>query len=135
MAKSFDQAAVIPTLDGLVGLITSSNGKRWVLPKGNIDFGHTAREAARIEAWEEAGWIGIIESEPLGSYNYSKEGRERVVLVYLMRVEEECDEWPEMTIRTRVWCSPEEAVQRVEEPELRTILRKITPLLKASESP
>jgi 8-oxo-dGTP pyrophosphatase MutT (NUDIX family) len=135
MAKSFDQAAVLPIREGLVGLITSSNGKRWVLPKGNIDFGHTAREAARIEAWEEAGWIGIIESEPFGSYTYTKEGRERLVLVYLMRVSDEREEWPEMMLRTRTWVSPEEAALRVEEPELRTILRKISPLLKASESP
>src|SRR5262249_26119697 len=52
------QAAAIPIKDGMVCLITSSNGKRWVIPKGLIDPGHTAGESALLESWEEAGLVG-----------------------------------------------------------------------------
>ena len=55
------QAATIPVRDGRVCLVTSSNGRRWVLPKGQIDPGHTPAEAALVEAWEEAGLVGALE--------------------------------------------------------------------------
>ena len=47
------QSGAIPLRNGRVCLITSSNGKRWVIPKGLIDPGHTAGETALQEAWEE----------------------------------------------------------------------------------
>lgn len=122
MPKPFDQAAAVPVRGGLVGLITSSNRRRWVVPKGQIDPGHTAPEAAAIEAWEEAGWLGRLDDEPIGSFSYRKLGRERHVLVFLLTVTEEKDEWPEATFRTREWLTAEVAAARVEEPELRAIL-------------
>src|SRR5258708_38114880 len=68
------QAAAIPLKDGAICLITSSNGKRWVVPKGLIDPGHTAGEAALLEAWEEAGLGGGLRPEPGGRYLYNKFG-------------------------------------------------------------
>jgi len=53
------QAAAIPLKEDAVCLITSSNGKRWVVPKGLIDPGHTAGESALVEAWEEADLVGV----------------------------------------------------------------------------
>lgn len=125
MAKAFDQAAVIPVRDGLVGMITSSTGKRWVVPKGQIDPGHTAREAASIEAWEEAGWLGLLDDEPVGNYTYRKDGRDRYVLVFLMTVTDEKDHWPESAFRCREWLTVEDAVARIEEPGLQEIVRGV----------
>ena len=122
MAKAFDQAAVIPVKDGLVGMITSSTGKRWVVPKGQIDPGHTAREAASIEAWEEAGWLGLLDDAPVGDYTYRKDGRDRYVLVFVMTVTDEKDHWPESAFRCREWLTVEDAVARIEEPGLRQIV-------------
>ena len=122
MAKAFDQAAVIPVKDGLVGMITSSTGKRWVVPKGQIDPGHTAREAASIEAWEEAGWLGLLDDAPVGDYTYRKDGRDRCVLVFVMTVTDERDHWPESAFRCREWLTVEDAVARIEEPGLRQIV-------------
>lgn len=122
MAKAFDQAAVIPVKDGLVGMITSSTGKRWVVPKGQIDPGHTAREAASIEAWEEAGWLGLLDDAPVGDYTYRKDGRDRCVLVFVMTVTDEKDHWPESAFRCREWLTVEDAVARIEEPGLRQIV-------------
>jgi 8-oxo-dGTP pyrophosphatase MutT (NUDIX family) len=103
--------------------VTSSNGRRWVLPKGQIDPGHTPAEAALVEAWEEAGLVGALEPDPLGTYAYEKLGRELHVLVYRMNVTEVRDEWPERGQRDRVWVSFEEALERLEEPGLRDLLR------------
>src|SRR5438094_4482146 len=109
------QAGTIPVRGGAVCLVTSSNGKRWVIPKGIIDPGHTAGEAALQEAWEEAGLAGVLSREPVGSYLYEKWGRTCHVTVFLMDVTEIRDEWPERSMRQRVWVSVAEALKRLEE--------------------
>jgi 8-oxo-dGTP pyrophosphatase MutT (NUDIX family) len=117
------QAAAIPIRDDRVCLVTSSSGRRWVVPKGQIDPGHTAVEAALVEAWEEAGLVGALDPDPLGTYAYEKLDREFHVLVFRMAVTEVRDEWPERTLRTRVWVTLDEALDRIEEPGLRDLLR------------
>ncbi len=117
------QASTIPVQDGKVCMVTSSNGKRWVLPKGLIDPGQTVGVAALNESWEEAGLLGILEGEPIGSYVYQKFGGECLVLVYRMTVNEVREEWPERGVRQRIWLRPEEAIDRIEEAGLREILR------------
>ncbi len=117
------QAAAIPVRDGHVCLVTSSSGRRWVVPKGQIDPGHTAGETALVEAWEEAGLVGALDPEPLGSYAYEKLGRELHVLAFRMMVTEVRDEWPERDLRVRVWLPLTEALDRIDEPGLRDLLR------------
>ena len=117
------QAAAIPIRDDRVCLVTSSSGRRWVVPKGQIDPGYTAGEAALVEAWEEAGVVGALDPEPLGSYAYEKLGRELHVLVFRMTVTEMRDEWPERSLRTRVWVTLDDALDRIDEPGLRNLLR------------
>ena len=96
------QAAVIPIRENRLCLVTSSSGRRWVVPKGQIDPGHTAGEAALVEAWEEAGLVGALDPEPIGTYAYEKLGRELLVVVFRMIVTEVRDEWPEQQgLRTR----------------------------------
>jgi 8-oxo-dGTP pyrophosphatase MutT (NUDIX family) len=125
MPDPIRQAAVIPVHDGGVYLVTSRSGKRWVLPKGLIDPGHTPGGAALIEAWEEAGLVGMLDPEPVGSYVYEKLGRDHHVLVFRMTVTEVRDTWPERTLRQRVWLAPDDAISRVEEVGLRDILRAV----------
>ena len=117
------QAAAIPVRDDRVCLVTSSSGRRWVVPKGQIDPGHTAGEAALVEAWEEAGLVGALDGEPLGTYAYEKLGREFHVLVFRMLVTEVRDDWPEKALRTRAWVTLDDALDRIEEPGLRDLLR------------
>lgn len=106
-------------------MVTSSNGRRWVLPKGIIDRGQTAGEAALNETWEEAGLVGVLDAEPVGNYIYQKYGGECHVLVYRMTVTEERDVWPERGMRQREWLGVEEAIGRIEEPGLREIIRHV----------
>src|SRR5262245_64149962 len=97
------QAAAIPVKAGQLCLVTSSSGKRWVIPKGMIDPGKTAGEIALQEAWEEAGLTGILVAEPAGTYQYDKYGGTCLVTVFLMRVTDVAAEWPENGLRQRCW--------------------------------
>ncbi len=106
-------------------LITSRTVGRWILPKGNVKRHQSPIEAARHEAYEEAGVRGPIDPEPLGCYLHGRPGDQRWVEVYLMRVDEELDHWPEQHERTRRWMSLKEARQVVYEDGLRTLLDRL----------
>jgi 8-oxo-dGTP pyrophosphatase MutT (NUDIX family) len=116
------QAAAIPILDGHVCLVTSSSGKRWVIPKGMLEPGKTTAEIALQEAWEEAGLVGVL-GGPVGTYQYEKYGGTYLVTVFSMQVQDAKDDWPEAGVRRRVWVSPDEAIDLIEEEGLREILR------------
>src|SRR5882724_2391211 len=113
------QAGVIAIRGGQVCLVTSRNGKRWVVPKGCLEPGKTAGEIALQEAWEEAGLVGALQPDPVGSYLYDKSGITCHVLVYLLHVTQICDAFPEDSFRERVWVSPAQAVARIEDRGLR----------------
>jgi 8-oxo-dGTP pyrophosphatase MutT (NUDIX family) len=125
MAQLLRQAAVIPVSDGQVCMVTSSSGRRWVIPKGMIDPGHTAGEAALNEAWEEAGLVGILATEPAGSYLYDKYGCTHHVIVFVLHVKEMAADWPERDSRKREWVEPAEAIERIEEQGLREIIEAV----------
>ncbi len=106
-------------------LVTSRAVGRWILPKGNVKRNQTPTEAARQEAYEEAGIRGRIDPEPLGRYLHGRPGDQRWVEVYLMTVEEELDDWPERPERTRRWMPLDEARQVVYEDGLRALLDRL----------
>jgi len=117
------QAAAIPIRQGRLCLVTSRSGKRWVIPKGLIDPGKTAPEIALQEAWEEAGLVGVLRPDPVGSYFYEKYGGTCHVAVFLMDVTEAAEQWPERSFRERAWLGVREAIQRIEEEGLRSVIR------------
>ena len=119
------QAAALPIRDGLVCMVTSRNGRRWVIPKGQIDPGYTSAEAALIEAWEEAGLTGVLDGEPVGSYHYEKYGVDHHVMVYVMRVTQQSDDYPERDQRQREWVNEEVTLSRIHEPGLQAIVREV----------
>ena len=111
-------------------LITTSQGSRWGFPKGIIEPGQTPRQAALVEAEEEAGLHGEIEGEELGGYAYTKWNRVLTVRGYLMRVTAEDDHWQEWTSRRRIWCSLAEAQARIDRPALQRLLATAAERLK-----
>ena len=125
MAELLSQAAALPIRDGLVCLVTSRGGRRWVIPKGHIEIGNTPEEAASTEAFEEAGLIGIMNPVSVGSYHYEKYHRSHAVSVFIMTVTEEKANWPERRERTREWVTFETALARLAEPELRAIVQAV----------
>ncbi|MBC8037888.1 MAG: NUDIX hydrolase [Rhizobiales bacterium] len=109
-------------------LITSRETRRWVIPKGWPMPGHSAAESAAQEAYEEAGIRGKMSAQAIGHYGYSKRLRGGAkkrfrVDVFGMEVTEVLDLWPEAHERTRQWLSPQEALARVDEPELAALVR------------
>ena len=119
------QAGVIAVRDGRVFLVTSRSGKRWVVPKGCLEPGKSAGEIALQEAWEEAGLVGVLDPDPLGSYLYEKAACLCHVTVFLMRVTEVAADWPEREFRDRCRLSYAEAIVRVDEPGLRKVIRGV----------
>jgi phosphohistidine phosphatase len=97
-------------------LITTRKG-RWGFPKGIIDPGETPEETALKESEEEAGLLGVIEGEPIGTYRYRKWGTGLQVTMFIMRVTEAEDHWDE-SWRQREWFSPESAREIIDRDEL-----------------
>lgn len=113
-----------------VALVTSRDGSRWILPKGQIEQGETARQAAAREAREEAGFLGRTSVRSVGSFSSRKWGRRHRIEVFLLAVQEEESHWPEMSFRQRRWFELAEAPRRVRQPELAALLRDAAARLK-----
>ena len=120
--KRVSQAAVVAVRDGRVCLITTSSGKRWLVPKGNKQSGRDLRETAAREAWEEAGLVGRVTGRPLGSYEFIKLGCLHEVVVFRMRVRAARRDWPERKKRRRRWMRPGKALERIAHAELRALV-------------
>ncbi|MFG0255392.1 MAG: NUDIX hydrolase, partial [Rhodopirellula sp. JB053] len=128
------QSAVIPfryfddELEVLV--VSTSKGKRWVVPKGIHDPGKSAQESAANEAMEEAGVLGNVIDVEVGRYTHDKWGATCTVAVYPMEVIEVLDDdrWPE-SHRKREWLSVDAAADRVHQHELRDMIRSLPEML------
>jgi phosphohistidine phosphatase len=116
-------------------LITSRKGTRWVLPKGIVEPGLTPRESAAKEAWEEAGIEGQVSAECLGSYDYEKWGGTCNVEVFPMKVTAELDTWPEAAARRRKWFPLARAAKRIDERDLRKLVRRLPKTIEAHAKP
>jgi 8-oxo-dGTP pyrophosphatase MutT (NUDIX family) len=110
-----------------VALVTTSNGKRWSVPKGSIDEGERPRDAAIREAEEEAGLRGLVARKPLGRYRHDQ-GRYRVE-VYVMRVTKVLEHWLEDKIRRRRWMKSQAAAACLRE-ELQPFLHHLERVLE-----
>lgn len=108
-------------------LVTSRGTGRWIIPKGWPLKKGSPADAARAEAYEEAGIEGRLIAEPVGRYNYLKWTPHVLipceVTVFGMKVDKELDEWPEKKERERRWFSRDEAAALVAEADLAAIIR------------
>lgn len=111
-------------------VITASSG-RWSFPKGFIEEDETDVEAALKEAYEEAGIHGVIEGSALGAYEATKTGNTLNVVMFLMKVEQEDEDWPESGMRKRRWLSVDEAKDTIALESQRELLRKALSLIES----
>ena len=111
--RYFKQSGVIPVYKGKVVLITASGSKRWIIPKGSIDWELSAQDSAAKEALEEAGIKGNVFSDEIGTYTYEKMGGRYKVRLYFMEVTKLKDKWEEDYFRKRKLVSPKQAIKKV----------------------
>ena len=133
LPQRYPQSAALPyRLNGRgidVLLVTSSSGKRWVIPKGLIETGLSPAASAAKEALEEAGAEGRIAKRSIGSYTYEKWGGVCDVEVFPLAVKALYEEWDE-DHRKRKWVSLDEAVRRLDEKDLKRLVERLPKVLK-----
>lgn len=135
-AYYYTQSSVIPyrlnqgQLEIMV--VSSSQKKHLVVPKGIKDPGLTPQQSAAKEALEEAGVEGLVADAPIGRYDCQKWGGTCSVEVYPMEVTRVLpeDEWEERH-RGRNWVSPETAAEGLKEQALVPMVYRLAELLAA----
>jgi 8-oxo-dGTP pyrophosphatase MutT (NUDIX family) len=132
--RSVQQVATLPfsVIDASIEILLVSTRRRghWTVPKGWPVKGRSFPEAAEAEAREEAGLIGLVDEEPIGSYKYRKQLEEGYsvpchVFVYPMLVREHRLDWPERLERTLRWSPLGEAAEMVRDRDLGALLVKL----------
>ncbi len=137
MAGSADSATriqygILPWRKGPQGLevllITTRNTRRWLVPKGWPSKSRSPQEGAVREAFEEAGVLGKVGVEPIGSFRYRKRRKSGEVLhckvvLFAMETTEQKPTWPEKELRECVWCAVPDAAARVSFKSLGKLIR------------
>ena len=123
---NFNQSGVIPyrKKEGSIEvlLITSIKKKKWIVPKGYVEFNLTPFESAKKEAYEEAGVIGSNETVELGSYSVNKSIGKQYIKIFSMEVIKVLDDYPEKNLRKRKWYSLKEGAETVTFPEVSNMI-------------
>lgn len=137
--KIVRQSGVIPYLqDGkelkTILVTASGNSAFWLFPKGHLESNLSSSEAAALEAYEEAGIRGLIGKKSIGTYSYTKLGKEYRVKMYLLKVKKILKKWPEANRRSRDVLTFPEAIARLEISEMRELAEKIFSKLKTKTS-
>jgi 8-oxo-dGTP pyrophosphatase MutT (NUDIX family) len=131
---NFNQSGVIPYKEKKgnleILLITSIKKKKWIIPKGYIDFNLSPFESAKKEAFEEAGIIGSNETVELGRIELKKGNGTTHITIFSMEVVKMLDDYPEKELRKRKWFSVEEASSKVDLPELPALIKSLKTKIK-----
>jgi 8-oxo-dGTP pyrophosphatase MutT (NUDIX family) len=111
-------------------LITSRETQRWIIPKGWPKKGKSPQHSAAREAFEEAGVLGAVAKHSIGSFSYKKRLKNGGVVVcdvrvFLLEVRRQSKQWPEKQERVIKWLSASQAAEKVDEPRLGAIIRRL----------
>jgi len=111
----------------LIAVVRLRKRNEWVLPKGKLDDGETARDAAEREVNEETGH-DVIVHEFLGTLVYESGGRSKVV--HYWRMQSDGDQvYDLMTdIREVDWLPLDAAVERLSRSYERAFLENVGPI-------
>ncbi len=110
-------------------LVSSSDGRHWVLPKGHLEEGESPAETALRELREEAGISGRV-LLPLSIRRFDT-GKERVVVAYFLVREEATVGGSEA--RTMRWETEAEALELLSFAEAREAIREASGKIRAVE--
>ena len=114
----------------LIAVVRLRKRNEWVLPKGKLDDGETARDAAMREVVEETGHEVTVH-EFLGTLVYESGGRSKVVHYWRMETNGELYELMD-DVKAVEWLALDAAVERLSRAYERVFLANVGPLaLKA----
>src|SRR2546429_3290222 len=110
----------------LIAVVRLRKRNEWVLPKGKLDDGETAREAARREVVEETGHEVTVH-EFLGTLVYESGGRSKVV--HYWRMETNGEQRYELMgdVKAVEWLAPDAAAERLSRAHERVFLANVGP--------
>jgi 8-oxo-dGTP pyrophosphatase MutT (NUDIX family) len=113
-----------------VMLVTSRESGRWVIPKGWPKKRKTPHGTAAREALEEAGVVGVVGRDSIGSYSYKKRLKSGALVacevrVFPLKVKRQQKSWPERGEREVQWFSRAKAAKAVQESALSDIIRNL----------
>jgi len=111
----------------LIALVRLRKRDEWVLPKGKIDDGETARAAARREVLEETGH-NVTVHEFLGTLVYESGGRSKVVHYWSMEADGERSRELMSDVRAVDWLPLAAALERLSRGYERAFLENVGPL-------
>lgn len=110
-------------------VVTTAKGGRWGIPKGRVEPYLSFGDNAAKEAFEEAGVLGEVTPTSAGMYRATKRRStcDTVieVWVYLMKVTETLEQFPEKGRREVKWVSPPEAAKLLREPFLAKLCQEL----------
>jgi 8-oxo-dGTP pyrophosphatase MutT (NUDIX family) len=111
--------------DGISILLVSSKKEpgHWIFPKGHVERGETAAEAALRETEEEAGVGGDLLG-PAGALEFDWRGKRYLVEYFLVRA---TSETPKTDGRTKVWLPFDKALARLTHSDTQRLLREALP--------
>jgi 8-oxo-dGTP pyrophosphatase MutT (NUDIX family) len=131
---NFNQSGVIPYRkkenEYEILLITSVKKKKWIIPKGYVEFNLTPFESAKKEAYEEAGVVGSNETIELGSYSIEKSIGTQHIRVFSMEVIKVLDDYPEKNMRKRKWFPIPEAASTISLPGVSNLILSLSSKVK-----
>jgi 8-oxo-dGTP pyrophosphatase MutT (NUDIX family) len=108
-------------------LVTNKEKDRWLFPKGTVKKKEFSEEAAEREAEEESGVRGQVVAY-VGATEFEDDGKLIRVDYFLLSAVGETDMEED---RGRRWVKPEEVLQLIETPEIRALLKRALPEIKA----
>ncbi|MCR9240651.1 MAG: NUDIX hydrolase [Rhodobiaceae bacterium] len=124
---------VIRATEPLVLMITSRTHERWIFPKGAVEEGETAAEAALREAYEEAGIRGrMLEqfAHDVQAVKQLSDGPRDLIVTYIpLHFSEQHDDWPERKNRDRHWVTLSDARKIAGGPDIHGALEGFEALL------
>jgi 8-oxo-dGTP diphosphatase len=110
-----------------IAVVRLRKRNEWVLPKGKLDDGETARAAAEREVLEETGHRVSVH-EFLGTLAYDAGGRPKVVHYWRMEAERQPTHELMNDVTAVAWLPLDEAVERLTRSHERAFLAEVGPL-------
>jgi 8-oxo-dGTP pyrophosphatase MutT (NUDIX family) len=114
-----------------VMLVTTRESGRWVIPKGWPKKRKSPCATAASEALEEAGVVGKVGRDSIGSYSYKKRLKSGAVVacevrVFPLKVKHQQKSWLERGEREIQWFSRAKAAKAVRDRALGNIIRNLS---------